>query len=336
MALPTKIRTWKYQVNASISGGATQTAAAQNLLYAIKQAIVGAGIWTDDEGVAASAPTGWTVAGSSNSSASGMDATDRWTSAASVVGATAAPHSWIVLRHATLGDVLIDCSTTLSAAPNATISWSKQGFGTAAGGSDGSTSTAPTAANSVSLVAAAALGSPSGGAVSTRLHVMHSSAGLHIVGCRNGWPVLLAQFTDVTASALDGSQWPTQVAVRWGAVGTPAPSGATGVADTYSTSFFGRGASANLTFSPLTWGRAGGDTPLSADAAHGVTGDLPILPVGLYCTTGAAEGIYAFVPDVWLTTNGARNFGFPSDSAAEWQAFANTILPWNKSTALLS
>jgi hypothetical protein len=123
---------------------------------------------------------------------------------------------------------------------------------------------------------------------------------------------------------------------RWNGDATTTPGGALGIADTFGTSFFGRGASANLTFSPLTWGRAGGDTPLAADAAHGITGDLPILPVGLYCTTGSNEGIYAFVPDVWLTTNGARNFGFPDDSAAEWQAFANTILPWNKSTALLS
>jgi hypothetical protein len=83
---------------------------------------------------------GWTVDGSCDSVANGIDAVDRWASAANLVWAAAGvAHSWIVLHHPTRSQrLLIDLSTGATSQHQTTQIWSSSSF------SGGSNTAAPT------------------------------------------------------------------------------------------------------------------------------------------------------------------------------------------------
>src|SRR5574338_1505169 len=98
MALPTLIKTWQIVRNVSIPSLGSTLAHSRRIWKTIKDQMIGFG----------SNP--WTVRGSSNSVAAGMDSVDRWAADANLVwgGGT---HSWIVLRQnqiATNYEVCID------------------------------------------------------------------------------------------------------------------------------------------------------------------------------------------------------------------------------------
>ncbi|MCP3669518.1 MAG: hypothetical protein GY814_03605 [Gammaproteobacteria bacterium] len=94
----------------------------------------------------------WTVIGSSDSTASGMDAVDRWVTSASVVyrPASLGDMSWIVLQNDAIGttfQMLISLEDSLAGDPgreNINIAFSVTGYGAANGGTDGDTGTSPT------------------------------------------------------------------------------------------------------------------------------------------------------------------------------------------------
>lgn len=149
MALPTLHK--EYQGGTTLSGidlvnvvvsGTSSEDLAKNALFQIKDAFT-----TFNQNP-------WTISGSCDSSTSGMDGTDRWSTAGNLVyrttGGTA--FSWVVLNQPQINpkfSVLFGLDNTSASDPNRfdlymAISPS-EGFGAAEGGTDGSTTVLPTA-----------------------------------------------------------------------------------------------------------------------------------------------------------------------------------------------
>jgi hypothetical protein len=150
MGLPAKQKTYEYDLNNNIVGDATQPNGAQdgtldriNLLLALVLSMTNGGTWT----------VPWTVQGTSDASTSGFPGPG-WASASDIQwtdGTTSTPpinaHSWIVLYHPTLDiHLLIECVSQFNTDGNGLICYiSRNGFGVANGGTDGSITSRPTA-----------------------------------------------------------------------------------------------------------------------------------------------------------------------------------------------
>lgn len=158
----------------------------QQSMLAIKDVILGgAGQfgWTDQNGVAVAAPTFWTVYQSCDSVAFGApgDLVDRLVTFGNVVWApSGAAHSWIVLKSTSviMGTTLywlIACEQSGSDTNTIYMSTSKLGFSAAAGGTDGSTTLKPTAADEAVMRNSLQWGA--GGGVPIRFHVLMSTDG---------------------------------------------------------------------------------------------------------------------------------------------------------------
>lgn len=143
MAFPTLQKTWQGGTTPGGTDLVNQTitvGSPRDTLFAIKEALVNM-----DQNP-------WTVIGSSDSIASGMDAVDRWVTAANLVYRNNSndPMSWIVLQNTALGatfQMVLSLEDTLAADPqreNINIAFSKTGYGVANGGTDGATNSSPT------------------------------------------------------------------------------------------------------------------------------------------------------------------------------------------------
>jgi len=142
--LPSVVKTWQFDENVLVGAG-SETDTNRTQMLAMKDAMVGF------------ATSGWTVIGSSDSVASGMDATDRWSVIGDVVaGDPGNAHSWIVLEQPGIQFAGKTNPLQLLMTMNGAVSGPNHiarsfvisvgdGFGTANGGTDGSTTTDPTA-----------------------------------------------------------------------------------------------------------------------------------------------------------------------------------------------
>lgn len=201
MSLPTLEKTWIFNVNNAQGALGTGTLSNRQILFQIKQALIGSlGSWTNASGGSIASPSTllWTVAYSCDSSTAGTagDGVDRWTAATNLVTASGA-HSWIVLKntHVDQGgnfQVCIDLPNTDGT----------QGFGFAAiivsrtaGFTGGTTSSRPTATDefvlnptlSVASLSAVPMGQFSIGGYGYTLHYLMSSDGfIHRILITNG------------------------------------------------------------------------------------------------------------------------------------------------------
>jgi hypothetical protein len=134
---PTNDKTYQYNYNNRVVDTGVAIDDNRTMLLGIKNALIGF------------ATLPWTVSGSSNSVASGMDATDRWATVADLIWGNGPPLSWIVLRQTGIAakcEVLIALRANASNGNRLLIRISPAaGFGTANGGTNGSTTTVPTA-----------------------------------------------------------------------------------------------------------------------------------------------------------------------------------------------
>jgi hypothetical protein len=142
MASPSTTKTWQSVANqGQIGPNGSKLTDNQAILWLVKRAF---------RGQETSPTNPWTVSGSSSSSASGMDSTDRWPNYVDLIWGTGA-HSWIVLRQPTIAtkfEVCFDLSNSNSSIMTVVVS-PNNGFGTVNGGTDGSTSARPTATDEI-------------------------------------------------------------------------------------------------------------------------------------------------------------------------------------------
>lgn len=183
--LPSLSKTWRFQVNAATAAGGSGLAACQNLMWAIKEALIGNGAWTDSTGAGAASSGNWTVVSSSDSVTA--DGTDRWAAATNLIWAAAGvAHSWIVLKQTGIGanfQILIDLV-------NATPSNAYIAVSPSAGFTGGTIQNAPTATDEVRLLSTSTWGGINAATAST-LHVLRSTTGAcnRVLICRGGFNV---------------------------------------------------------------------------------------------------------------------------------------------------
>lgn len=164
MSAPALVKTWQIEGDILIPGDSTIYVERKTTMLRIVNELLGF----------ASNPA--TVIGSNNGTASGMDATNRWSTIADLNN-----NSWIVLQQAGVNAkfqilIFLDANWA-SGTPQFTIYVSRAaGFGTANGGTDGSTSTRPTATDEDLALNGSNLPG-AGTTVATRLYVWQSTDG---------------------------------------------------------------------------------------------------------------------------------------------------------------
>ena len=129
MALPTLEKTYEFVVNQRVDQVTynTELSMHQKMMWDIKETLTG---FTN---------AAWTVAGSSDGTTAGMDATDRWVAYTDLTWNTG-NHSWIVLTRAAGGQIVIDLDISSATPQQAFIYASVSG-----GFTGGSISARPTA-----------------------------------------------------------------------------------------------------------------------------------------------------------------------------------------------
>lgn len=331
MSLPTLTKSWQFAVNQSFTAGIT-LAICRTFVRAVKNQLIGAGglTWTDGTGTTTTPIGNWTVIGSSNGVASGLDAVDRWAADADLVWNTAgSAHSWIVLQQTGISStfqVMISCDSGTPAL--ATIVVSHNAF------TGGSITANPTAVGSSTVLNQAAYGM--GGAGTLRLHVMRTTDGsctrfvTAIGGVVTGLHILDKMGNKTAGVVADYIGW--SVGSSNGI--TPASTDINHSTNA-NAKFFGVSA-ASAFMATEGWGA--GPSYAQVGGASNFTSASPILPVCLWSTTVSNRGRIGTLVDGWLglSTN-ATGTAYPdTGTTRQFVQHGVFITPWNRTTPAMS
>jgi len=325
MALPVLSKTWQYNVNQAITAAGSVTATGQAIFLAIKNTLKGFGTLP------------WTVRGSSDSVAAGMDAVDRWVAAGNLVGGNpAVAHSWIVLRQtgiATNYELCIDLTDVGFSSQTIVISPSAAFTG-------GSTTDRPTATDEIVLI--------NGGACWSNLdanHVIHgwqSTDGqcTRLVVWRASTNLCTFLMFDKPATSVTG--WTNPSLGAWQAAGAGVPNLYSTLGHATASPFKGRG-STTMTLAFTGEGAYSSGTYMSQTTDIGTNpndfdSNWPLFPIGLFSTTAAHRGRHGTVSDLWWKPQSVGNAGdtFPNDATRLFVAFGDLIFPWNGSVPVVA
>ena len=316
MTVPTNQKTWPTTyLNQAVAAQGSADATSKLLIRTLKNSLIGF----------ASNP--WTVRGSSNSVAAGMDQVDRWSANSNLVwNSEGSAHSWIVLRQtgiATNFELCINCTST---AP---------GFGCfispSAGFTVGSTTARPTATDSITLQADNTVWA--GADAAHVLSVFVSSDGqctrvfCFRAGSNNGFIIL-----DKADNPVSGWGNPCVaycVGTQTGECVTAANLGS------LSAGAQGRGAAGGIRLAMTAEATLGSPSSLPAlagvgDAANDYDSNWPFFPIGLVSTTVSNKGRHGSLFDAWVKPSGVSNGDtFPNDvNDRRFFAVGQFLHPW--------
>lgn len=320
MSLPVLAKTWQYNVNQAFAMQATITDTSRLIMYAIKTSLTG---WASNP---------WAVAGSSNGSAAGMDAIDRWTSAGSLIWNTTVSglgRSWIVLAQTGLGpgyQLCIDLASNGTGDGRAGVIV----VSPSAGFTGGSTTARPTATDEMQINAGA-WGTQAN--MNYKLHVWQSTDGqctrLMIYGNNvcSGLAIL-----DRVANPVSGWTLPTVSCWRGeSANATPV--------NTYflltnpnsnSEIFYARG-SATMRGTMTLEGHNSAQLASVLTFANELSGEWPMFPIGFYVpNTPSHRGRHGTFYDLWMgSTSVVTADTYPSDGSMQFVQAGPLVFPWN-------
>lgn len=311
---PSHELTWQYNVNQSVGSASTDTLACQSLMWGITSSLTGFALnpWTTH------ASSGWGSSGALT-----------WNTAGST-------HSWTVLENARNGaQVLIDLNS-------ATVYYATIKFSASGAFTGGSSTTAPTASDSVTIVDAAAWGGPYD-ALTGKLHVWHDSTGgsSRIAFCRLGVVQMMVSVSHLTAQP--GITWSPAACVAWSGYYDHTQPQATVAKQltAYAQNGYYSGAAITMSAAFETWGstsnvhsRSTTMTTTSAWALGAITGlwssaGKMAIPSGASCSA---------LPDVLIgsTTNATGSCYLNAGGEKKWLQLGCLVLPWNDSVPEIS
>jgi hypothetical protein len=316
MPLPAKKKTWQYFHGSNTPSG-TQKTDYDNIFIAAKNALL------------AFALTPCTVAGSSNGTTAAMDGVDRIVNTSSIVNATAGnPHSWIVINLVGMGAQFLVDNALGSFDIN--LKFSPSGLFTG-----GSTTAAPTATDSLTLIAIGSqwIGQTSGTGGQFRVHVMRSSDGQNtrLFFCINSLCAGFWSFERVSNPAIGWAVPNVAAAVRIQG----------NITDTTMLNFSGwifnqRYASQGpVTTMPLVLTSevmtAGAPASIGNKLAipNEISGEYPLCPVGLWHeTTIGQRGRHGSIPDMYFTATGpVMGDTYPASGTKQFVQMGQMIVP---------
>lgn len=340
MALPVLARTHQFQVNQNIAGQGTLIVQNQNLMWALVQSMIGAGVWTDKDGNTVTVAGAATIVHSNNF---GSAAALTWQN-------DGVAHSWAVLFFAAAGVyMLINLAGGGTSSDTATIKISRTDFTTAAGGTDGTTTTAPTALNSDTRVNASGWGACGTTATATVLHAIISTDGKSnsFVMCRTSFTVAEI-WVDEIGNAPGGLT--NKKAVRVACGSTVAPSSDV-------VSFSNTNSTSATTGRIVGWANAGTVVQITPTAPHNGSNALPAayatigdvstgypffaIPLSSL-TAGTSDGNMGIMVDRWWgITAEVTGKAYPGDEVAvglqrQFAKLGSTIYPWRKTNVQTS
>ena len=313
MTLPTNEKTWTFDVNNA--GGVSSGGFLidhQLTLYAIKTAMVA---------------LGWTVVASSDSTAPGTGLGDNWSASDKLIwNNPGSAHSWMVFQQAGIDanfQVCLDCAS--NAAYYLTVGISPGGYN-----NDGTNTNRPTAADEYVVMSAAAWGVPSA-SFNSKVHVMVSDDGecTRILVCTNNGTTGL-MFFDKPKNPVTG--WATPwVSVAQGTINV-------GQEQATYNNFSdnakvqgdpGGGLCSMYLTSEGYLAASGGEYLVFPDDQ---TGEWPMFPAGLICTTVGNRGRKGAMFDLWWgSTFQSTGDTYPAAGTYLYAQFGDLILPWDGS-----
>lgn len=317
MGLPTKVKTWQLSKNNTIAAGASVLATCQSFMRTLKNQLIGFG----------SAP--WTVVGSCNSVAAGLDGVDRWASDSNLVW-SGTTRSWIVLKQTGIASnfqMCIDLNSGNAYQISVICSLS-------AGFTGGSTSARPTATDEYVAMSVAQFMRST--AVQQQLNVWQSTDGacMRVVGMSSGG--VTSSFLHVEKPINVVSGW-TNPNIAYGNGADASGSGPSSLNNFFGAlNAIGRGSG---NFNIAYAGEANTSGVLLArmanvgDVVNSFDGGFPFFPVSIYSNVLNNRGRHATLADLyWLNNNVAIGDVFNSAAQMDWAALGVFIFPWDGST----
>lgn len=326
MALPVLSKTWQFSVNNSTGLPGTALDINRTWVRTIKDQLL------------AFASSPWAMRYSCNSVTAGTagDGVDRITTNANLVWANAGTaHSWYVIRQtgiATNYELLISCENASASGNVLTIVISPS-----AGFTGGTTTARPTATDELVINNGTWNAS---GVLAYRWHMWQSTDGqcTRLFTYSSG-TILSSIVLDKPGNSVTGWSNPSiSMATNGNTALTAAIMGSltgpflakigatTGVITVSAEGLLGN--VANPSFPTNTnWG----------NIANEVSGEWPMLPLGLICTTATIRGRHGTIQDMWAGSGGANTGDtYPSGSSNQFAQFGALILPWNGTAVQLS
>jgi len=359
MAAPALQKTWQFNVNQDLNTLANWITDRQRLLRTIKNSLIGFAL------------NPWTVQGSSNGVAAGMDAIDRWAANGDVIwNSVGSAHSWIVLRQAALGanvELLISCNSKDQGNNARYLTVLLAVGGTGFGG--GSTTADPTAAETISTLLQPTFVNPAQAGIgywirgddatgfNCALHVMQSSdgectrVGVFIGSAPVTWiiidkvrnpvtslaiPIFACWMSDYNLSAVrtnDVPLWLDFMATST-PVYTETPPWRAGVMHHAVADF-------NVNYTTERTGSVAlpveGAVPERACKINALdSSKLTLTGIGLYSKASGKTGRHGAVYDLWFGDSWAPvGRGYPSDAAPDFVHWRHVVVPWNGAAMLL-
>lgn len=327
--LPTLTKTWQFSVNNSTGLGAgTAIDINRTWIRTVKDALL------------AFASSPWTMRYSCNSVAAGTagDGVDRITTNANLVWANAGTaHSWLVLRQtgiATNYELLLSCESTAAAGNTLTIYVSPSSAFTG-----GTTTNRPTATDEIPLNTSSLWASNTISAL--RWHMLLSTDGqcTRIVTC-NANAIQSFLSLEKPGSPVTGWTNPSASYAGPAAGGTAMVAASLGGTAAYSSRISGNIANISMSAEGVITSAASSSFPTNTNwgnLGNELSGEWPMLPTGMICTTAPVRGRHGVFQDMWVGSGGANSGDtYPSGASNQFAQFGALILPWNGSAVQLS
>lgn len=357
MSVPGLVRTWQFQGNQIVTSKGSVVLDCQALMFALKQSMKGAGVWTDSTGAGVASAGNWVVRSSCDGSGGAgsfgnNDNVDRWVASTNLIwGNAAVNHSWAVLEQSGIPgavgnfQVCIDLNQT-GVQQNATIAVSPSANFLA-----GTATARPTAADETVIINTAAWGGAAA-TNNTALHVLKTNDGksTRIIALRSSsnatgpYTVMFWDFELPVAITAWTNPW---AAVALGAsAGFPASHVDTvanlGAAfSTFSrtpggTNFASKWTDEGTQQHALVTDSYGSDV---GQVCLGFDDTAPMLGIGLWSATVNARGrngklvdIRAGLQPIGAALSSMCGKTYPSTGTLrQWVQFGDYIHPWNRS-----
>lgn len=308
---------------------------------------------------------GWALKGSSDGAAGALDTTDRWVDDADVVLATSngSAHGWVVLEHPTLG-VQILLSGVTSSTGNGRAG--KVVFSPAAGFTDGSETTDPTATDEVQLIDGTSDEPWGGGPITGTnasanwdyiVHAWHSDDDdVDIISLTRGGVCQMLVYLGKPENPPEA--WEAPFVAAWYAAldGTPANlqaehlfhtlTGNVGVERCYGLAMppsAGNlelhlcGPAVSVGNSASTVALIGDSNAAFTASVNQSTGESAAPRVGLYCVASGSHGEHGRLFDVrWSGEEGATGDVFTDAASGRWVKMGGWLLPWDDSVPVVA
>ncbi len=334
MALPTLVKTWQFDSNNQVGVNAGNPEDTQRTAFAIKEALTNFGTLP-------------MVVSRSSDGSSTAGAGDKWSTFSDVIVAPiGSNHSWIVLK--SQGTIPYEICMDFSDASSHNYELGflglslTGGFNAGAGGTDGSLTTRPTAADEIQLYGANTrwlAGLSTSSSHLSKVHALMSDDGdtMMMIVYINDVPTIVWRFDllqDPIAGFVNGMHvW---VKIQINSTNTLSFSAAMQT-DINKWTYDGLSTTRTAYFSYEAFDTTEQATARGFTVANEWDGEWPMYPLGVW-TTGTKRGRVGTVSDMWLGSTGTNEADHYPDTGTlhQFAQVGDLIIPWDSTNPLLT